>query len=68
MARVLPPAAVATFFLAVTLIYAHGHAAGADANQENPAAVELLEKLTLAAALFTCVLSLFAAALVLDTK
>ena len=68
VARVLPPAAVATFFLAVTLIYAHGHAAGADANQENPAAVELLEKLTLAAALFTCVLSLFAAALVLDTK
>ncbi|KAG2604892.1 hypothetical protein PVAP13_4NG109700 [Panicum virgatum] len=68
VARVLPPAAVATFFLAVTLIYAHGHAAGADANQENPAAVELLEKLTLAAALFTCVLSWFAAALVLDTK
>ena len=68
VARVLPPAAVATFFLAVTLIYAHGHAAGADANQENPAAVELLEKLTLAAALFTCVLSLFAAALVFDTK
>jgi len=65
---VLPPAAVATFFLAVTLIYARGHAAGADANQQNPAAAELLEKLTLAAALFTCVLSLFAAALVLDTK
>ncbi|PUZ61783.1 hypothetical protein GQ55_4G305100 [Panicum hallii var. hallii] len=67
-ARVLPPAAVATFFLAVTLTYAHGHAAGADAHHQKPAAVKVLEKLTLAAALFTGVLSLFAVALVFDTK
>ncbi|RLN11885.1 hypothetical protein C2845_PM09G05850 [Panicum miliaceum] len=63
-----PPAAVATFFLVVTLIYVRGHAAGAVANQQNPAAVEHLEKLTLAATLFTGMLSWFAAALALDNK
>ena len=70
VAQVLPPVAVATFFLAVTLIYyahGHGHAAGA-ANQQNPAAVELLNKVTLAATLITGVLGLIAAVLFLNPE
>ncbi|KAF8695696.1 hypothetical protein HU200_035415 [Digitaria exilis] len=74
MAEVLPLAAVATFFLAVTLIYyAHGNgghdgAAGA-ANQQNPAAaVELLNSVTLAATLITGVLGLIAAVLYINPK
>ncbi|KAF0903772.1 hypothetical protein E2562_029880 [Oryza meyeriana var. granulata] len=65
--RVLrPAAAAATFFLSVTLIYAHvraggaGGAGGAAGNVPIPTTVKLLTKLVLAAALVTVVLTLTA--------
>uniref|UniRef100_A0A0A8YJK1 Uncharacterized protein n=1 Tax=Arundo donax TaxID=35708 RepID=A0A0A8YJK1_ARUDO len=56
--QVLPPAAAATFFLAVSLVYVHGRATAAAAgaaNEQNLAAVDVLNKMTLAATLFTAV-------------
>lgn len=66
----LPAAATATFFLSITLIYLHARTVrGAGAgNGLLPAAVKLLTKITLAAALVTVILSLIAASLAFYTR
>ncbi|RCV20200.1 hypothetical protein SETIT_4G036900v2 [Setaria italica] len=70
--QLLPYAGAATFYLSLVLTYVHVRAATAAAggagNEEYPAVVELLNTMTLAAALVTGVLSSITAALVFNTK
>ncbi|XP_062227549.1 uncharacterized protein LOC133925816 [Phragmites australis] len=70
--HVLPPAATATFFLAMALIYVNVLTAGSDSatavNEQNPAVVELLTMMTLSATLVTVMLSLGIITLAFDTK
>ncbi|XP_072149125.1 uncharacterized protein [Setaria viridis] len=70
--QLLQYAGAATFYLSLVLTYVHVRAAaaggGGAGNEEYPAAVELLNTMTLAATLVTGVLSSITAALVFNTK